>query len=65
MNLVDNWKEAWKWFSMHALVMAGIIPTVLAELPDDLQGSHPRWVDGSHYRCYCRIRSCWPTPESE
>ncbi|QLW90603.1 hypothetical protein HV175_19385 [Klebsiella oxytoca] len=27
MKLVDDWKSAWRWFSMHALVLAGIIPT--------------------------------------
>lgn len=33
MKLVDDWKGAWRWFSMHALVLAGVIPTVWAELP--------------------------------
>lgn len=41
MKLVDNWKDAWKWFSMHALVLAGTIPAVWAEFPDDLKTHIP------------------------
>ncbi|HBX6085249.1 hypothetical protein SS21_23545 [Enterobacter roggenkampii] len=41
MKLVDDWKSAWRWFSMHALVLAGIIPTVWAELPPDLKTAIP------------------------
>ncbi|EPJ4017170.1 DUF7940 domain-containing protein [Klebsiella pneumoniae] len=41
MKLVDDWKSAWRWFSMHALVLAGIIPTVWAELPPDLKTTIP------------------------
>lgn len=37
MKLVDDWKSAWRWFSMHALVLAGIIPSVWAEFPPDLK----------------------------
>lgn len=41
MKIVDDWKSAWRWFSMHALVLAGIIPTVWAELPPDLKTTIP------------------------
>ncbi|MCS0548291.1 hypothetical protein [Klebsiella pneumoniae] len=41
MKLVDDWKSAWRWFSMHALVLAGIIPTVWAELPPNLKTTIP------------------------
>lgn len=46
MKLVDDWKSAWRWFSMHALVLAGVIPTVWAELPPDLKTAGS---DGRHY----------------
>ncbi len=41
MKLVDDWRKAWKWFSVHALVIAGILPTVWLELPSDLKASIP------------------------
>lgn len=41
MKLVDDWKKCWKWFSVHALVIAGILPTVWLELPPDLKASIP------------------------
>ncbi|HBZ4253129.1 hypothetical protein [Raoultella planticola] len=47
MKLVDDWKSAWRWFSMHALVLAGIIPTVWAELPTDLKTAIPPGAMGT------------------
>ncbi|EPJ2980784.1 hypothetical protein ACXDTM_000375 [Klebsiella quasipneumoniae] len=47
MKLVDDWKSAWRWFSMHALVLAGIIPTVWAELPADLKTAIPPGAMGT------------------
>ena len=41
MKLVDDWKKCWKWFSVHALIIAGILPTVWLELPSDLKASIP------------------------
>ena len=41
MKLVDDWKSAWRWFSMHALALTGVIPTVWAALPPDLKASIP------------------------
>ncbi|HCQ8124604.1 TPA: hypothetical protein OL914_000041 [Klebsiella quasipneumoniae subsp. similipneumoniae] len=47
MKLVDDWKNAWRWFSMHALVLAGVIPTVWAELPPDLKTAIPPGAMGA------------------
>ena len=47
MKLVDDWKSAWRWFSMHALVLAGVIPTVWAELPPDLKTAIPAGAMGT------------------
>ena len=34
MKLIDDWRQSWKYFSVHALVIAGAIPPVWAEYPD-------------------------------
>ncbi|WP_154905698.1 DUF7940 domain-containing protein [Klebsiella michiganensis] len=47
MKLVDDWKSARRWFSVHSLVLAGIIPTVWAELPPDLKASIPPGTMGT------------------
>lgn len=47
MKLVDDWKSAWRWFSMHALVLAGVIPTVWSELPPDLKTAIPPGAMGA------------------
>jgi len=41
MKLIDEWRHAWKFLSVHALVLAGAIPAVWAELPEDLKSSIP------------------------
>ena len=41
MKLVDNWKSAWKWFSVHCLWLSAAIPNVWAALPADLKSSIP------------------------
>lgn len=48
MKLVPNWREAWKWLSMHALAILTVAPVVWASLPHDLKGEMPEdfapWV---------------------
>ena len=41
MKLVEDWKKCWKYFSVHALIIAGFLPTVWLELPPDLKASIP------------------------
>lgn len=41
MKLIEEWKQCWRWFSVHALALAGAIPVVWAELPDDMKASIP------------------------
>lgn len=41
LRLVPHWKRAWRWFSIHALVISGIIPMVWANLPGDMRASVP------------------------
>jgi len=47
MKLVDNWKSAWRWFSIHCLWIAAAIPNVWAELPSDLKSAIPPGTMGA------------------
>jgi RsiW-degrading membrane proteinase PrsW (M82 family) len=40
-KLVDNWKQAWKWFSVHCMTIAGAIHGAWLVLPDDMKASLP------------------------
>lgn len=33
MTLVDDWKQAWKWFSVQALAILALLPIVWPTLP--------------------------------
>ncbi|CAH0198087.1 hypothetical protein SRABI106_01465 [Rahnella aquatilis] len=46
MRLVENWKQCWKWFSIHALLIAGVLPSVWATLPPDLKAYIPPSIMG-------------------
>jgi hypothetical protein len=37
MKLVENARDAWKWFSMHAMVAAGALLATWELLPQDLK----------------------------
>jgi hypothetical protein len=40
-RLVENWKEAWRWFSMQAMALVAVIQAAWATLPDDLKQHFP------------------------
>jgi hypothetical protein len=45
MNLVPDWKSAWRWHSTQAMVLAGALPLAWAEMPPDLKASVPEsWL---------------------
>lgn len=48
MKLVENWKEAWRWFSVQALAALLVLPLVWTSLPADLKSSIPdswdKWI---------------------
>jgi hypothetical protein len=48
MTLVENWKQAWKWFSMWAFAVCGSISLVWVNLPADVKNLIPdsweKWV---------------------
>lgn len=44
MKLVENWKSAWKWFSVQFVAVAGAIQLTVLAFPDALKGWLPDWV---------------------
>lgn len=44
MKLVSDWKRAHRWFSIHAMVLAGAVQAAWVAIPDDLHTSVPAWV---------------------
>lgn len=45
MRLISNWREAWKWHSVHGLVLLTAIPTIWHELPYEIKDMIPdNWV---------------------
>ena len=47
VQLVDEWKSAWKWFSVQSMVLAGSIQGTWLAVPADLKTKVPEsWVQG-------------------
>jgi protein-S-isoprenylcysteine O-methyltransferase Ste14 len=48
MKLVDNWKQAWRWFSIQALALVALLPVVWPQLPPQVTAWVPEawrpWV---------------------
>ncbi|BBJ59156.1 hypothetical protein EAS17NKHM_025520 [Enterobacter asburiae] len=47
MKFVEDWRRAWRWFSVHALITAGAIPSVWVNLPGDLKDAIPPEMMGT------------------
>ncbi|MBV9548262.1 MAG: hypothetical protein JO256_01155 [Alphaproteobacteria bacterium] len=41
MKLVVEWKSAWRWFSVQAMVLTAAVQAAWAALPDDLKSHVP------------------------
>lgn len=41
MKLIDEKRHWWKWLSVHALALTGILPAVWVSLPADWRASIP------------------------
>jgi hypothetical protein len=41
MKLVADWKDAWKWFSVQALVVIASLPLIWAALPSTTKALLP------------------------
>lgn len=44
MKLVEDWKRAWRWISVQAMVLAGALQGAWMFVPDDLRTSIPPGV---------------------
>lgn len=44
MKLVADWKRAWKWLSVQAMVVAGSIQGAWIFIPEDMKTSIPSGV---------------------
>ena len=42
--LTDDWRDCWRWFSMHAMAMALALQVAWFELPDGMREALPAWV---------------------
>ena len=42
--LVDEWKSAWRWFSVQSMALAAVLLSAWQTLPEELQQSLPRWL---------------------
>lgn len=38
---VPDWRSAWKWFSVHALTVAGVLPATWCSLPAEWRAVVP------------------------
>jgi anti-sigma-K factor RskA len=45
MKLIDNWRSAWKMYSVQALAIIAALPVVWASLPDEWRAEVPsEWL---------------------
>lgn len=44
MQFVDDFKQAWRWFSVQAMVLAGAVQGAWAAFGDDLKSNVPHWL---------------------
>lgn len=50
LELVEDWRKAWRWFSVNAMVLAVAIQGAWLQIPDDMKASIP-----PHLVQYCTI----------
>ncbi len=41
MKLVEDWRKAWKWFSVQAFTVLAVAPVVWSQLPPDVRKMLP------------------------
>lgn len=44
MKLVEEWRGAWRWFSLQAMVLSGVVQAAWDALPVDLKQYLPHWL---------------------
>ena len=41
LQLIDDWRKAWKWFSVNAMLLAAAIQGAWLQIPDDMKTHIP------------------------
>lgn len=41
IQLIENWRKAWTWFSVHAMLLAAAIQGAWLQIPEDMKSSIP------------------------
>jgi hypothetical protein len=41
MMLVEEWRSAWRWFSLQAMALTAAIQAAWAAMPDDIKSHFP------------------------
>ena len=44
MKLDPNWRQSWRWLSMHAMTLALAVQGAWLAVPDDLRQVVPQWA---------------------
>ena len=44
MTLIGEWRQAWRWFSMQAMLLSGVVQAAWEALPADLKQYLPSWL---------------------
>lgn len=44
IHLRFDWRDAWRWFSVQAMVIAAALVLAWQAVPDDLRAAAPSWL---------------------
>ena len=48
LQFVEDWRKAWKWFSVNAMILAAAIQGTWLQIPEDMKaGIPPQFVSGA------------------
>ena len=42
--MIAEWRQAWRWFSMQAMLLSGAVQAAWEALPADLKQYLPSWL---------------------
>lgn len=45
-RVVSDWRRAWRWYSVHALIIAGALPAAWSAVPVAWKSGLPDWMLG-------------------
>lgn len=40
-TLIPNWRDAWKWISVHSMVLAAAVQGAWLQIPEDMKAALP------------------------